>query len=183
MTSTAFGPQLWNRDELYQDVWNQPLTSLIAKYGGSVVAIGKTCRKLQIPLPGRGYWAKKAHGHPVAQQPLPKLHEVPLVVRHQRPAASATNPSPPPKPEFSIERIAIASGQIMDSKRLSWRSSSRSLNSLCLLRGAFTLSKLALFVIVTPAQFRDRFRSLSNVNRSGSQNASKNAAAAAEKTE
>ena len=35
----------------------------------------------------------------------------------------------------------------------------------------------------SPAQFRDRFRSLSNVNRSGSQNASKNAAAAAEKTE
>jgi hypothetical protein len=33
------------------------------------------------------------------------------------------------------------------------------------------------------AQFRDRFRSLSNVNLSGSQNASKNAAAAAEKTE
>ena len=33
------------------------------------------------------------------------------------------------------------------------------------------------------AQFRDRFRSLSNVNRSGSQYASKNAAAAAEKTE
>jgi hypothetical protein len=50
-------------------------------------------------------------------------------------------------------------------------------------RGAFTLSKLVLFVIASPAQFRDRFRSLSNVNRSGSQNASKNAAAAAEKTE
>jgi len=33
------------------------------------------------------------------------------------------------------------------------------------------------------AQFRNRFRSLSNVNRSDSQNASKNAAAAAEKTE
>ena len=78
---------------------------------------------------------------------------------------------------------ATASGHIMDSKRLSRRSSSRSLNSLCLLRGAFTLSKLVLFVIGSPAQFRDRFRSLSNVNRSGSQNASKNAAAAAEKTE
>src|SRR6516225_4932099 len=62
-------------------------------------------------------------------------------------------------------------------------SSSRSLNSLCLLCGAFTLSKLVLFVIGSPAQFRNRFRSLSNVNRSGSQNASKNAAAAAEKTE
>src|SRR5215467_7007427 len=37
--------------------------------------------------------------------------------------------------------------------------------------------------IGSPAQFRVRFRSLSKVNRSGSQNASKNAAAAAEKTE
>ena len=45
------------------------------------------------------------------------------------------------------------------------------------------LSKLVLFVIGSPAQFRNRFRSLSTVNRSGSQNASKNAAAAAEKTE
>src|SRR5262249_16442879 len=65
----------------------------------------------------------------------------------------------------------------------SWRSSSRSLNSLCLLREAFTLSKLVVFVIGSLVQFRNRFRSLSNVNRSGSQNASKNAAAAAEKTE
>src|SRR5215467_1046889 len=79
--------------------------------------------------------------------------------------------------------FATASGHIMDSKRLSWKSSSRSLNSLCLLCGAFTLSKLVLFVIGSPAQFRNRFRTLSNVNRSGSQNASKNAAAAAEKTE
>src|SRR5262249_20941040 len=38
-------------------------------------------------------------------------------------------------------------------------------------------------IYISSAQFRNRFRSLSNVNRSGSQNASKNAAAAAEKTE
>jgi hypothetical protein len=48
---------------------------------------------------------------------------------------------------------------------------------------AFTLSKLVLFVFESPAQLRDRFRSLSNVNLSGSRKASKNAAAAAEKTE
>ena len=45
------------------------------------------------------------------------------------------------------------------------------------------LSKLMLFVIGSPAQFRDPFRSLSKVNLSGSQNANRNAAAAAEKTE
>ena len=77
----------------------------------------------------------------------------------------------------------MASRHIMDSKRLSLRSSPRSLNSLCLLRRAFTLSKLVWFVIGSPAQFPNRFRSQSNVKRSGSQNANKNAAAAAEKTE
>jgi hypothetical protein len=57
--------EIWNREELYAEVWEKPLTSLVAKYGVSAVAIGKTCRKLQVPLPGRGYWAKKAHGHPL----------------------------------------------------------------------------------------------------------------------
>ena len=52
----------------------------------------------------------------------------------------------------------------------------------CITRSV-NISKLVLFVIGSPAQFRDRFRSLSNVNLSGSQKASKNAAAAAEKTE
>jgi len=47
----------------------------------------------------------------------------------------------------------------------------------------FTLSKVALFVFDSPDQLRDRFRSLSKVNLSGSRKASKNAAAAAEKTE
>ena len=76
----------------------------------------------------------------------------------------------------------MASAHIMDSKRLSWVALSLLEFAVSITR-AFTLSKLVLFVIGSPAQFRNRFRSLSNVNRSGSQNASKNAAAAAEKTE
>lgn len=100
---TAIGPQLWNRDELYEDVWSQPLISLVPKYGVSAVAIGKTCRKLQVPLPGRGYWAKKAHGHPVTRKPLPKVSDVPRIVRYQRPTIVNTLPSPPPKPEFPVE--------------------------------------------------------------------------------
>ena len=39
------------------------------------------------------------------------------------------------------------------------------------------------FSFRSPAQFRNRFRSLSKANRSGSQNDSENAAAAAENTE
>src|ERR1700728_3976317 len=103
MTSNGFGPPLWNRDELYEDVWEQPLTSLVSKYGVSAVAIGKTCRKLQVPLPGRGYWAKKAHGHPVTPKPLPKIAELPRIVRHERPPIANPVPSLPSKPEFPAE--------------------------------------------------------------------------------
>jgi hypothetical protein len=102
MASPAFQMEFWNRDELYEDVWKQTLTSLVAKYGVSAVAIGKTCKKLQVPLPGRGYWAKKAHGHAVTRKPLPKLHEIPRIVRY-RPAVVHTVPVPPPKPEFPVE--------------------------------------------------------------------------------
>lgn len=71
----------WNRKELYSDVWEQPLTKLISKYGISAVALGKVCRKLKIPLPGRGYWAKKEFGKPVKQIPLPAVKDLPVVYR------------------------------------------------------------------------------------------------------
>lgn len=73
------------------------------KYGLSAVAIGKTCRKLQVPLPGRGYWAKKAHGHSVVRKALPELLEVPRIIRYQKPTVASTIPSPPAQPEFPVE--------------------------------------------------------------------------------
>src|SRR6185437_5310388 len=52
------------------------------EYGVSSVALGKTCRKLSVPVPGRGHWAKLAHGHKsVKQPPLPKLDKVPVIQR------------------------------------------------------------------------------------------------------
>jgi hypothetical protein len=46
--------ETWNREELYAEVWKQPLVKAARKYGISAVMLGKVCRKLQIPLPGRG---------------------------------------------------------------------------------------------------------------------------------
>jgi len=47
--------ETWNREELYGEMWEQPMVKVAPKYGISAVAMGKVCRKLQIPLPGRGY--------------------------------------------------------------------------------------------------------------------------------
>ena len=71
----------WNRVELYNEVWDQPLVKLAKKYRISDVRVGKVCRKLRIPLPGRGYWAKRKAGKPVGQLPLAPFEHAPVVRR------------------------------------------------------------------------------------------------------
>ena len=62
----------YEREELYERVWEAPIRTVAKEYKVSDVALAKTCRKLHIPLPGRGYWAKKAAQLPVpARPPLP----------------------------------------------------------------------------------------------------------------
>jgi hypothetical protein len=73
-------PKPCDREELYRKVWEKPLLKVAEEYGVSAVALGKTCRKLSAPVPGRGYWAKLAHGHGATQKPpLPKLDKVPII--------------------------------------------------------------------------------------------------------
>jgi len=59
----------YDREELYEKVWKVPMLTLAKEYGVSNVALAKACRKRQVPVPGRGYWAKKAAGQPVPDQP------------------------------------------------------------------------------------------------------------------
>jgi hypothetical protein len=54
--------------------------------------------------PGPWVLAKKAHGHPVRQKPLPKMSEVPRIVRSKQ-RSNVNNASiPPRKPEFPLEK-------------------------------------------------------------------------------
>jgi hypothetical protein len=80
----------WNREELYQEVWSAAMWTLAKKYGISDVGLAKVCRKLNIPLPGRGYWAKKQAGQTVKQLPLPAMKEPPKL---QKPTPRKEPPS------------------------------------------------------------------------------------------
>lgn len=48
------------------------MRAVAKRFGVSDVALAKRCRRMAIPLPGRGYWAKKAAGKKVRQISLPK---------------------------------------------------------------------------------------------------------------
>lgn len=63
------------REELYRRVWEQPMRALAQEFGVSDVALAKTCRKVKVPVPGRGYWARKVAGKPVRTVPLPTLRD------------------------------------------------------------------------------------------------------------
>lgn len=61
----------FSRQELYDLIWSTPATKLSAGLGISDVAVAKRCRKLNVPRPPRGYWAKIEAGHKPRKPPLP----------------------------------------------------------------------------------------------------------------
>ena len=104
------------REELYRDVWREPMLQLAKKYGVSDVMLAKVCRKLHIPAPGRGYWARKASGQKLSVEPLPELKDVPVIQRFKLPEPELREPKiPEPEPADSeylrikeIETLKIA---------------------------------------------------------------------------
>jgi hypothetical protein len=102
----------YDREKLYREVWEQPMLKVAEEYGVSSVALGKTCRKLSVPVPGRGHWAKLAHGKEGAKKPpLPKLEKVPVIYRspvvQKKPATPDQN-----DPEFAAVNQLLSSGAL-----------------------------------------------------------------------
>src|SRR5258705_3390643 len=91
----------YRRTELYDEVWREPVRTVAKRYGVSDVALGKICRKLSVPLPGLGYWARVRIGQKVPRPPLPQLPDgarTEIVHERWRPRDSAprTEPAEPP---------------------------------------------------------------------------------------
>jgi hypothetical protein len=57
------------REDLYEQVWSWPMMHLAKDYGVSGNALAKTCRRLGVPVPERGYWAKQQNGRKLPPKP------------------------------------------------------------------------------------------------------------------
>lgn len=61
------------REQLYDLVWSKPTIHLAKEFGISDVAIAKICKKLNVPKPAPGYWARLEAGKPCERPALPKV--------------------------------------------------------------------------------------------------------------
>ncbi len=66
-------PDLISREELYEAVWSEPVMHLAQALGISDVGLAKICKKLNVPRPGLGYWAKSRASRKLLKKPLPPL--------------------------------------------------------------------------------------------------------------
>jgi len=65
----------YRRSELYEEVWKEPVRTVAKRYGVSDVALGKICRKLKVPVPGLGHWARINVGQVIPRPAFPELPE------------------------------------------------------------------------------------------------------------
>ena len=59
-----------DRERLFAMVWERPAAEVGEELGISDVALGKLCRRLQVPKPPRGYWARIRAGQKPRRPPL-----------------------------------------------------------------------------------------------------------------
>ncbi len=96
----------FTRQELYDLVWSEPMVKLAARYGISGNGLAKACRRADIPVPERGYWAKQQAGYKVRKTPLPPARtDTPSRITIRSPEQQPPSPEPPPVPDSVREKI------------------------------------------------------------------------------
>lgn len=60
-----------SREEIYRLVWSEPMTKVAERFQVSGNYLARICSHLNVPRPGRGYWAKLTVGKAPRQTPLP----------------------------------------------------------------------------------------------------------------
>ncbi len=109
----------FKRDELYEQVWSEPMKHLAVRYGISDVGLKKICKHMGIPTPERGRWAKLAFGHNVPKEPLPAFEEGKHIATY---LFDPDNQYVPPKiPETELQKVLSVISNLPVHERLSTR--------------------------------------------------------------
>lgn len=93
------------RSDLYRRVWETPLSRLAPELGLSDNGLRKLCKRHDIPIPARGYWARAAAGHAVKPSMLPRPDDNGLVWEPPTPREASRREAA--RAQVSISRSAV----------------------------------------------------------------------------
>lgn len=110
------GPLTLTRDELYKLVWETPMSRLSERFGLSGNGLAKICRRLDVPYPPRGYWAKLAAGKKVKATALTKAKSgIPSSVTiHRKAPAKVEELAPELAASLSVAMEAVGTIRVPD---------------------------------------------------------------------
>ena len=105
----------YDRRTLYEEVWSEPVYKVAQRYGVSNVAIAKTCKKMHIPVPGRGYWNKIQSGKKMDKIPLPEYGKCPRIQKNN---PRFDTGAPKKKQERLVPEAFIMEDQLLQKETL-----------------------------------------------------------------
>lgn len=140
----------FTREELFKRVWAEPLLRLAAEIGVSDVGLAKACRRAEIPLPGRGHWAKSKEHRPVPPKLPNASSETNTTISFQVLAEPEPRLPRPRKPSDSSPLIQVPI-TLVDPDRLIQKSL-KALRSAKVFDGRIRVgNRVALDVRISPA--------------------------------
>jgi len=92
-----------SRKELYKEIWTTPARLLAGRFGISDVGLAKTCKRMGIPRPPRGYWRRKETGRKVEVPPLPPPKPTDQLTAEFYPMLHPRSPKPPSRELIPVE--------------------------------------------------------------------------------
>jgi hypothetical protein len=99
------------REALYRAIWAKPLRAVAADFGLSDTGLRKVCIALNVPMPPRGHWAKKAAGLTVVQPPLPEGEGATTFISRPQPRTPDQEFRTTDDDRWFAERIAFEASQ------------------------------------------------------------------------
>ena len=106
----------WTRGQLYELVWEKPITHAAKELGISDRGLAKKCAVYNIPVPPRGYWAKLEHGKKVRKIPLPLDNSEFSEFIYFKPVKTHDEPEPDPRASLTQEQLALAEAFVLPKK-------------------------------------------------------------------
>lgn len=92
------------REELYDQVWQWPMTKVAERLGVSSSFMARVCTRMNVPRPSRGHWVKTKNGKPSPRPPLPDAGPGDLQVWHRGVVLGAVSQPLPKAPSSGAAR-------------------------------------------------------------------------------